>query len=688
MSSVHTPERLPAIGNGSVDRPKVTSYRPEVQGLRALAVLMVVTYHIWFGRVSGGVDVFLLISAFLLALSFIRKVEAGKPLALLRYWLHLFKRLLPAVVVVLIATLAATYVLVPQSRWADIQEQAWASLFYFQNWLLAVNSVDYYAADHSVASPMQHFWSLSVQGQVFILWPLLFALAAFAAKVGRWRFRTVVLVIFGALFVASLAFSIHQTYTNQAHAYFDTRTRLWEFALGTLLALTLPYVNLPRTVRVAAGWIGLAAMLSGGFVLDVEREFPGYVALWPLLAAALVILAGQTGSPLGADRLLSWGPLVRMGDISYALYLWHWPLLVIYLIWEGESAAGPLDGSLIIALSLVLAYLTTKFIERPLRESSWAEGRRRAAVVIVACILVVVTPLAGWQQALRWEADRLAAQTIADNPGARVLMGYNDRSAESGVPVIPSAATIQGEWAALPAKCDAPRFAVPDALDNHCRMNRVDVSTAEKTMLVIGDSHAEQWLGVLDPIAEEEGWKLVALLNGGCDFGAPLLSVNRECADFNSGAIEYALDMQPDVVFAVATEAHADREQDTVVPGFPEAARTLVDAGIQVVGIRDNPRYEYNMMECLEQTGASVSECSRDRLDTLSSTPPFGEIVERVPEIALVDATDLICSPSSCAPIVGNIHVYIDDNHLTKTYVASMHEGFRKLLFEAAEWKE
>ena len=146
---------------------------------------MVVTYHVWLGRVSGGVDIFLLISAFLMTLSFARKVESGKPLRLVSHWLHLLKRLLPAVVVVILGVLAGTWAILPQSRWPDVLDQAWASLLYRQNWLLADTAVDYYAQDHSGASPLQHFWSLSIQGQVFMLWPLVFAGAALLHRLLR-----------------------------------------------------------------------------------------------------------------------------------------------------------------------------------------------------------------------------------------------------------------------------------------------------------------------------------------------------------------------------------------------------------------------------------------------------------------------------------------------------------------------
>jgi peptidoglycan/LPS O-acetylase OafA/YrhL len=267
---------------------------------------MVVTYHVWLGRVSGGVDIFLLISAFLLTLSFVRKVESGSPLNLVSHWLHLFKRLLPAAVVVILGVLAGTWAILPQSRWPEVLDQAWASLLYRQNWLLADSAVDYYAQDHSGASPLQHFWSLSIQGQVFILWPLVFAGAAALHRMsGRVlrrvlrrpavTYRMLLGVAFGAIFAASLAYSIEQTATNQAYAYFDPRARLWEFALGSLLALALPYLKPGRLLRVILGWGGLAAMVSCGLLLTVDRSCPGFVALWPTLAAAAIIVAGQSG---------------------------------------------------------------------------------------------------------------------------------------------------------------------------------------------------------------------------------------------------------------------------------------------------------------------------------------------------------------------------------------------------------
>ena len=684
-------------GLAAIDRarpPAVTqtgasSYRPEIQGLRAFAVLLVVVYHIWFDRVSGGVDVFLLISSFLLTLSFLRMGESGLGFKLRRYWSQVFSRLLPAAATVMLGTLAATLMFVPQSRWGEILDQTWASLFYVQNWLLAERSVDYYAADDSLSSPLQHFWSLSIQGQIFILWPLLFALCAVLARLGKFRFRLVVVIVFGAVFCASLAYSVVETYTNQSYAYFDTRARLWEFALGTLLAAALPYISLPRSLRLVIGWIALVAIVSGGFILDVQREFPGYIALWPLLAAGAIMVAGPTGSRFGADRLLSWKPLVRVGDFSYALYLWHWPVMVIYLIARSHAEVGLLSGAAIIGVSLVLAYLTMRFVENPLRAKKRVNWRYAAAIIVASC-LIVALPLAAWQGALKIQADRLSSQTVADNPGARVLSGLVEPEAEYQAAIIPAAADIQGEWASLSAMCSVSTSLAPeeDRLTDHCSHNGIDPATSERTLVVVGDSHAEQWLGVMRPLAEQNEWTLVALLDGGCDFGAPAESRGAECKDFNEAALAYIGKLKPDAVFAVATEAHPDTAQDTVVPGFPAASKTLLAQGIEVIGIRDNPRYSFNMMSCLNEANGDVTRCARDRDATLNNNPPFGEILSVAPATLLLDATDLICSVSACEPVVGNTYVYIDSNHLTETYVESMYPAFLEMFREVTGWAD
>lgn len=674
---------VPSGGRKSPDR----GFRPEVQGLRALAVLMVVSYHVWFGRVSGGVDIFLLISAFLLALSFLRKVESGRPLDLGRHWLHQFKRLLPAVVVVIVGILVATYVLVPQSRWRDVIEQSWASLFYVQNWVLASNAVDYYANDHSQASPLQHFWSLSVQGQVFILWPLLFLGSAVVARRLRLRFRGVVLLVFGALFLGSLSFSVWETYTNQAYAYFDTRARLWEFAFGTLLALALPYIRLPRSVRLVAGWLGVAAMLSGGFILDVQGQFPGYVALWPLVAAALVIVAGQTGSPVGADRFLSSKPLVRMGDLSYALYLWHWPVLVLALIWQDRASPGLLGGFLVIGVSLVLAYLTMRLVERPLRALAWADRRRRrAALVLVVCFGLVAAPLTLWERQLDRQALQLAAQTDKNNPGAAVMLPAWNGTIPEGSRPIPDLAALDREWSGFADLCDAdsPAAAYPE-LGHRCK-NTPGRDEASRHVVVVGDSHAEHWISALGVMVDRNGYQGTSFLLGECTFGLEDPSRTGVCNEFNNQALDLIESLKPDVVFTVGTKAPDGSGKDEVVPGLAAAANRLAEQGIPVVAVRDTPRFGFTMTECVSTRGPDAPECNPPRQDVLQTESPLPQLRDEAPEIGLLDMTDIFCTPDRCPGMIGNIYVYIDDNHMTRSFGSSAATEFTRRFEAAVGW--
>ena len=684
----------PGPGNEATLAGRKPTFRPEVQGLRALAVLMVVTYHVWLGRVSGGVDIFLLISAFLLTLSFVRKVENGQSFNLLPHWLHLFKRLLPAAVVVLLGVLAGTWLILPQSRWPEILDQAWASLLYRQNWLLADTAVDYYAQDHSGASPLQHFWSLSIQGQVFILWPLIFAAAALAWRLlrrSRWMavrnlgYRSVLLFAFAGIFIASLIFSIDQTAGNQAYAYFDTRTRLWEFALGSLLALALPYLKPGKALRIVLGWSGLAAMLSCGLVLTVDRSFPGYVALWPTLAAAAIIVAGQSGSRLGVDRLLGWKPLVALGDNSYALYLWHWPVLVLALAGAGIPSPGLGQGLCIVGASILLAVLTTRFVEKPLREWHWPKLRtRRAAVVVAACCAVLAGPVAVWQTSITADEAAAAAQPRELTPGAAALAPENAGKATPAARIIPAPAAMKKEWADIDGLCTDEN--VPsDPMLAGCLQN-TKPEQVTKRIVVLGDSHAQQYMAALGPIAKEHGWEVVTLLKGNCRFGAESPERDEDCNAFNRASAGYVMEHRPDAVFTVASLTHAEAPFETDVPGYLDGIRQFTDAGMDVVGVRDNPRFSINLPECVQKHGADAPECNVPVNESLAESSPLDSYRGKVDGLHLMDMSDFICAGGICPAVVGNVYVYKDDNHLTKTYVQSMVPMFEQRLLAATGW--
>ncbi|MGO4493478.1 acyltransferase family protein [Arthrobacter sp. 2YAF22_2] len=673
---------------GLPPRPgRTPGYRPEIQGLRSLAVLMVMTYHIWFGRVSGGVDVFLLVSAFLMTLQFVGRYEDGRPTGLVKNWLHLFRRLIPAAVVVVVTTLAATILFLPRTRWLDIVGQAWASLAYFENWLLQAQATDYYASDHSSASPFQHFWSLSVQGQVFILWPVILVGAGLVAKRFRLNYRALLAYVFGLVFVVSLVYSIAFTAASQTEAYFDTPARLWEFALGSLVALALPLLRLPAVWRVRLGWLGIAAMLSCGFLLDVQASFPGSVALWPTLAAACVIVAGQTGSRFGVDRILSSRPLVRLGDMSYAMYLWHWPILVIVLAVQQRGHAGPLTGSAIIAAAIVLAYLTTRFVERPWRQWQWPERRRRrAAVAIVAAFTVAAVPLVGLQLALYFENQGILAKAARNNPGARAMLpGFNEQ-ADADAALLPAPENLGKDWATLPQPCSGALEPQDATLRGVCKEN-TQAGDSGKKVLVLGDSHAEQWLPALEPVSDEKGWKLYAMLKGGCKPDTTEQMGNGDCDKFNAAITAEVKRNPPNAIVVVGTAASPSSTDEKLIQGLQSSLDTWTGLGIQVVLLRDNPRFGFDMADCVVTKGKDDKACLPAKSGLFAATNPLDSLANRAPNVLTLDMTDLICREDDCPGVVGNTFVYLDNNHLSRTYSASMAPMVKDRLLAATGWE-
>ncbi len=669
-------------------------FRPEIQGLRAFAVLLVVLYHVWVGKVSGGVDVFLFISAFLLSLSFMRKINEGKPLNLFNYWLHVFQRLLPVATVVIAGTTIASFFVLAPSRWAQIVTDAKSSLFYFQNWNLAFSSVDYYAQNASVKSPFQHFWSLSIQGQIFIIWPLLFAAVAYFVHRFRGNLFTTAVFVFNTVFVASLTFSIVETDTNQGFAYFDTRTRLWEFAIGTLLAMLTLKWKAPEKARVIMGWVGIIGLVTCGAILPVERAFPGYLALWPVISGALVIMAGRTNSRWGIDRLLVSAPLQNLGNISYALYLVHWPILILYSSAVGTSRVNVIEGTIIILASIGLAWLLIRFVEKPLRYRKdpfvpWLMMKMRFKTIfsvktwadqlafILAIFLVAGVPLAaaqtwiGYRNVQSEQNAELKVQTASENyPGARAIGGAQQGLIDNP---IPSGGDVKAQYEGLSDPCTGVFAPSDPALAKYCNVQKYGPEDAPLTM-VIGNSHAEQALSIFKPIAEQTKTNLQTYLLGGCQYPVRSVNAGNECSEFNTKMTEEIIKRKPQTVVFIATIAQARSNDDRADPSLDETVRRLTSAGIQVIGLRDNPRFEYNIYECAQKAGADKSSCARPASDKYAAENPAKEIFDKYRNqgAVMVDLKDVYCPDGMCSPVVGNIYVYFDDNHVSKTYGRTM----------------
>lgn len=658
-----------------------SGYRPDIDGLRAVAILLVVVYHVWIGRVSGGVDIFLMISAFFLTGSFVRRMSTGRPLAVGRFLLSRFRRLLPAAAVVLAATLGAAWLLMPQTAWPQLWRQGWASLGYFQNWVLAAEGVDYYAHKAVLASPLQHFWSLSVQGQVFVLWPLLFLLGALLVRLLKAPPALVMGVLFGVVFAVSLAFSVYETATLQSYAYFDTRTRLWEFAAGSLLALALPVLRVPRLLRALLGWIGLLAIVVCGMVIDVRGGFPGYLALWPIVAASLVIVSGTrtdgvsgAGPELGPSRLLATRPVLALGRDAYALYLVHWPVLILWLTWRQQTKASLLDGAVIIALSLVLARLVTLCVERPLRLGAGDRGVLWRNVLVILCSVAVVgAVLVSWQWGV---TSRAAAQQQAHKSAYLGALGEPGTTKNDGIPIIPGVNTPDDEnWTQLDRPCEGRFASAAELVQENCRQTS-NAAKAKHVVVVIGNSHAQQMTAAVQAAVSKSGWGVVMIFRPWCSLAAdhPVASPEDRCDEWQPQAIDHTVSIHPDAVFTIVTAAAMDSPDEQVIAGLDDLLDTFDGAGIPVVGIRDNPRSGVtNYFTCAMER----SECDFPVEGALAAENPVTPYADRM---TLVDFTPTLCPEGLCRTVIGHLSVYLDMNHISAQFAKTLGPELRRQL--------
>ncbi|MFE1166973.1 acyltransferase family protein [Nocardiopsis sp. NPDC058789] len=673
---------VPSVPDGVRARGGGGGFRPEIEGLRAVAVLLVAVYHIWLGRVSGGVDVFLMLTGFLITGSLVRSVEREGRVRFVAFWTRLVRRLVPAVAVVLTATMAAVYLLLPRSRWGDILEEVRAAALYHENWALAHAAVDYLARE-AAPSPVQHFWSLSIQGQFYLLWPLLVALAALVATRARLPFRATVLVLVTAVFALSLSYSVSITARDQAWAYFDTGARLWELALGALLALVVHRVHLPVRLRVFLGWFGLAALVSCGALLSVSTLFPGYVALWPTTAAVLVVLAGTTGSAHGADRLLTWKPLTELGRLSYPLYLWHWPVLVCYLEVTGRSLATPLGGLGILGASLVLAWLTHRFVEGGLDRFTRPPVRRTPAWSLGIAAALIVPVLAA---SLLW-TDRI------DRDRAERALELAAPESYPGAGVVADPSTVLADVPVRPDPADARQ----DLSWHHEEGCHVTLTSselvvcdtgpadAERTLALVGASRVAHWYPAVRAAADARGWRLVSFSKSGCQFSTDTSHrdgvVFDECEVWKARAMAELEELRPDAVLTSSTRATLDGER--VHDGYLGMWEWLDGLGVEVIGLRDLPRLTYQGAECVES--GPVDQCVSPVSASQEEVDP-ATLVTLPPNVTLMDLTDQVCPDGYCEAVVGNILVFWDHSHITATYAGTLAPAMEKALVEATGW--
>ena len=635
-----------------VSGPIRRRYRPEIEGLRAVAAFLVVIYHVFIGRVSGGVDVFFVVAGFLITLILVDQVLVRGRVEPGRYFSRLASRLLPMSILVLIVVSAAIVVLAPlwyQPPW--MRQVGWSAL-YLENWSLAGESVEY-LNKAAPASPVQQFWALSIQGQFYVLWILLFACAVILARrLTRISFTRIITVMLALAFALSLVYSVQSELAGSLSAYFHTGTRVWEFAAGGLLALAvMGGRRFANAFAVPAGWLGLALLLTCGVMIGSPSNFPGWAALWPVAGAVLILMSGDARTPsrLSVTRVLGSRPLVWAGAFSYALYLWHWPILVFYRIRSGTYAVTALPGILIIASAVVLAYVTTRLLDRGVRDRVLAAWSARRVLVIGGLALGSLATIAfciGWAR---------SNQLVAEVGEPRSAYVTNLASAREDYPLVYRNECVQ------------------DLTDSEVTLCEGGDPNGTHTAMLIGGSHTAHWFPAFDIIAKERGWKLVTALKDACRFtrvedesviGGP------SCSQWNDSLMQQLIAAPPDLV--ITTSTVSDGGGEFTPEGYVDQWRILQGLGVDVLGIRDTPRWMRDPVDCLWAHAGESQVCTVPRSQSLADQDPAARRTDLPSNVTLIDVDQYICDGDLCPAASDDLVVYWDLSHLSATFAASL----------------
>ncbi|ALE06664.1 acyltransferase [Arthrobacter sp. ERGS1:01] len=680
--------------------PKV---RRDVQGLRTLAVGLVVLYHLFPEKLTGGfvgVDIFLVISGFLIVGSLVRGATATGTINLATFYARRIRRLLPASTAVLLAVMGASVLVLPQSRWQDVSRDIVASALQVQNWNQAFGSASYEAAGELV-SPVQHFWSLAVEEQFYLVIPLLLLAAVFLGRLMKQSARTACLWFLAVLCAASLVHSVLFSGSNHDLAYFATTTRMWELGLGGIAALVLPSIQFTPALRVAAGWAGLGLVALGACTFTTAMAFPGYIALVPVLGTILMIFAGMGADPGTApgpaslSYYLSLRPVTYIGDISYSLYLWHWPVIVFYILLQGHQP-GLVGGAGLLALSLVLAALSHRFIEqrfrygKPFRRNSGrrfpTRVRNRSAYGLAAVLVAVscAAAVGPWSVVAEKTIQLVQLDNDPNYPGAMAFAPHHPAAVPPNVPISPDPA-IATKDVPLTSKDDCGVYDPKKIDDSRCYYGS---PAANRTMVLVGDSHAAQYIDPIAAAAGRSNWQVRAMVRNGCPFSAaPPASATTtytNCSSQNAVSLKKILAMKPDsVVVSGMTDFGYGKalkwrwsSERTLVDGYVAMLRPLRDAGIKVSVIADTPYPGVSVPDCVEKNGPSAPRCD---VPNVAVKDPLVIAAREVGGVTTIDLKGYLCSRSSCPPVVGNVLVY-RDNHLTATFARTLSAPLEKAL--------
>jgi peptidoglycan/LPS O-acetylase OafA/YrhL len=689
MTAQGAPEveiRLLPSGDEAGTAPDDRRFRPDVEGLRALAVLLVVLYHAGLPRLTGGyvgVDVFFVISGFVITGLLLRERQGTSRTSILDFYARRVRRILPAATLVIAVTVIATFVVLGVvSGNTTTNDARWAAVF-LANFHFEAIGTNYLTA-RLPPSPLQNYWSLSVEEQFYIVYPTLFLVVA--ALRSRFSLRSRLAALLTVIIVASYWLSVIQTSTHPSAAYFSPLTRAWELALGALVAVGTSWLRkLPAPLAAALTWAGAIAIVYSAFAFDSETAYPGSLVAVPVIGAALIIVGGTACPRWGTECVLGIHPVQWLGKRSYSLYLWHWPILILAAERVGESQLGFRQNIPYLIIAVLLSMVSYQFVENPLRHLRIPSRQTvmtgaivvLATVLLLSLVLVMQTTAPTGTGIVPASNETAVVEAVAAAPQIKTIPKY----------LLPSLAETQQDFAGF--NVNPATSCALSVLNNAIESNICTLGDpkGKKLLVLYGDSHALMWLPAFNSIARDAHWRLVVLASFFCP--AELVTVsnptpngligppNTLCDDFHTWSVDHINAMRPDLV-VVAQSSLYDSPQTGKAKGGLFSRAVWGDGLVHLlqaihvppthkIYLGDIPELPTDPPTCLSAHPDDVQACSAP---VGATTTGFAETerkaVARV-GAQFIDPTPWFCS-TVCTPIVSHYGVYRDQLHMTGTY--------------------
>jgi len=647
-------------GDKTVDRMRPNDrspdFRPDIEGLRGIAVLIVVLFHCGIPGFSGGfvgVDVFFVLSGYLITGLLVAEIQKTSKLSLLQFYARRVRRLLPASALTLVVTLLIGAIIMAPQELNNAGHAGRATALYVSNIFFDKNAGDYFAPNVK-SNPMLHTWSLAVEEQFYLFWPLLILLG-----LRLWRSMQVLVTVLSGLTIISLGIGVWFTEHGGTFAFYELPARAWEFGIGGL-AVLLPRgtLKLPFGWWLAFGWLGILAILGSAHFILGDTSFPGWIALIPVMGTVAALIVGAEHPSHGIGVVLDSAPLQVLGRLSYSWYLWHWPFLVFSAaLLPNISIAGKTAAA---AVSLAVAGISYHFVEDPIRFHPSLLKRPALSLYLAATVTLCSLGIAFLAM---WFSVRLA-----NEPEMKTINAAID------------------DIARMPRQQCVSLGQSPEVKTCHFG----DTSSGINIVL-FGDSHAIQWFNPLQRIAESNGWNLATVVKSACtafDIRDPGSSVGAmaACASWRAEALQRIVALRPSIVFIGNSTSYFGHKNtlamgfslDELQDGTRRTLETLTAEGLRVVVMRDNPFFTYDIPACLARSARHSwypgGSCEADKPTVLNDAVFESEKAgaRGLSNVHFIDITDLLCQRDICRTVQGDAVLYRDNHHLTGNFTESL----------------